>query len=246
METVRVAAPFVYPGALAVISTGTLVKTDGLGTASMGKVWTVVLEAMTTLAGTVALAGLPLVSVTVRFVVGATVAVIVPVEAPAPALSATEVGLRVRFKMGAITVPLAATFTVVAPVLATAMFPAGDPASAVAARRAEIVPLALPPLCGRVAVGPKLSPSLATSKLAGAVTVTDVVRLVPETVKVWAAETAPRTALNGVSVPSVERVGTPAARTVPVTPTFTAVAPGLLSVTLPLRGPWVAEDVIRT
>jgi hypothetical protein len=106
-----------------------------------------------------------------------------------------------------VTVPVTATFTPVAPVLAKVMLPDFAPFGAEALMRTETVPLADPPLCVIVAVPPKVAPSLATSNPVGAVTVMLAVRFVPVTLNVCAAEAVPAVVVNDVKVPVVLIVG---------------------------------------
>ena len=116
------------------------------------------------------------------------------------------------------TVPLTATDLLVAPELATPMLPLGEPATAEAAIRTEMVPEADPLLSLTVAVGPKLVPLLETSKPVGAVTVTLPVRFAPLTVKACVAEAVPAVVLNAANVPVVLIDG--GGTTVPLTATI--------------------------
>jgi hypothetical protein len=71
----------------------------------------------------------------------------VPVEALAPAFSATVVGSRTNVSAGVVTVPLTATLAVVTPVASTVTFAeASVPAAVLAAIRTEIVVAATVPL----------------------------------------------------------------------------------------------------
>jgi hypothetical protein len=101
-----------------------------------------------------------------------------------------------------------------------------------------------PPLGVSAREAKKFVPSVDTSKLAGAVTVTLPVRFEPVTVKLCAVDAAPSVVLKGVNVPDVERDG--AGTTVPLTPTVLLLAPPLDTVMLPLGEPTLAAAERRT
>jgi hypothetical protein len=143
------------------------------------------------------------------------------------------------------TVPLTATDLLVAPELATPMLPLGEPATAEAAIRTEMVPEADPLLSLTVAVCPKLVPLLETSKPVGAVTVTLPVRFAPLTVKVCAAEAVPAVAVKlprdaGLTLKDG------GALTVPETASVRDVAPALATLILPVKTPAKALAAMRT
>ena len=137
---------------------------------------------------------------------------------------------------GSPTVPLAASVWLAAPALDTVTLPETGPLGAVAAIRTEIVVDATdPPLWVSVREVKKFVPSVETSKLAGAVTVTLPVRFAPLTEKVWAVEAVPCVAVNEASVPVTVMDG--AGTTVPLTATVLLLAPMLETVMLPLGEP---------
>jgi hypothetical protein len=138
----------------------------------------------------------------------------------------------------AATAPVTATERPAAPAAATAISPETVPGEAEAERRAEIVAETEPLLGASVRVAKKFAPSVDTSKLAGAVTVTLPVRLDPVTVKLCEADDAPSVVLKGVSVPDVESKG--CGMTVPLTLTVLLLAPLLDTVMFPLGEPTLA------
>jgi hypothetical protein len=143
------------------------------------------------------------------------------------------------------TIPLTAKVCVVAPALDIATLPNTEPLGAVAAIRTEIVVDATDPLLwARGREVKKFVPSVDTSKLAGAVTVTLPVRFTPLTEKVWAVEAVPCVAVNAASAPVtvIDGGGT----TVPLTPTVLLLAPPLETVMFPLGEPTLAAAERRT
>lgn len=146
---------------------------------------------------------------------------------------------------GGTTVPLTATVWPVAPMLDTVMLPETAPAGAVALMRTEtVVAPSEPPLTVKLRESAKLVPSVDTSKLAGAVSVTLPVKFAPLTVKVCAAEAVPCVAVNGEKLETAIIAGweptTPAAGSV------RSVAPAELIRTLPPTEPLGAVAAIRT
>jgi hypothetical protein len=116
---------------------------------------------------------------------------------PAVVLNAANVPTAV-IDGGGTTVPLTATVWLVAPVLDTVILPEAAPTGAVALMRTEtVVTPSEPPLTLKLRTSAKLVPSVDTSKLAGAATVTLPVRLAPLTVNVCAAEAVPCVPENG-------------------------------------------------
>ena len=107
----------------------------------------------------------------------------------------------------AITLPDTGTFASVAPALESTMLPDLEPVVAEALIRTETVPLADPPDWVIVAVSPKVTPSVATSKSAGAVTVISAVSAAPVALNVCVADAVPSSVLKGVSEPVVFIVG---------------------------------------
>jgi hypothetical protein len=100
-----------------------------------------------TVEGTLAAALLELSKLTTRLDERAVGMLTVPVEALAPAFSATVVGVSTKVSAGWVTVPLTATLAVVTPVAATVTFAeASGPAAVLAAIRTEIVVEATVPL----------------------------------------------------------------------------------------------------
>lgn len=143
-----------------------------------------------------------------------------------------------------VTVPVTATVRPVAPAAVTATSPETVPGEAEAERRTEIV-AEIEPLPGvSVRVAKKFAPSVDTSKLAGAVTVTLPARLEPLTVKLCDADAEASVALKGVSVPDVASEG--CGTTVPVTPTVLMLAPLLATEMFPLGEPTLAAAERRT
>lgn len=146
---------------------------------------------------------------------------------------------------GGTTVPLTATVWPVAPMLDTVMLPETAPAGAVALMRTEtVVAPSEPPLTVKLRESAKLVPSVDTSKLAGAVSVTLPVKFAPLTVKVCAAEAVPCVAVNGEKLETAIIAGweptTPAAGSV------RSVAPAELIRTLPPTAPLLAVAAMRT
>ena len=142
------------------------------------------------------------------------------------------------------TVPLAASVWLAAPALDTVTLPETGPLGAVAAIRTEIVVDATDPLLWvSVREVKKFVPSADTSKLAGAVIVTLLVRLDPLTEKVCAAEAVPCVAVKTANVPVtvIDGGGT----TVPLTATVLLLAPLLDTVMLPLRDPALPAALTR-
>jgi hypothetical protein len=163
---------------------------------------------------------------------------------PAVVLNATNV-LVVVIDGGGTTVPLTATVWLVAPVLDTVILPETGPANAVALMRTEtVVAPSKPPLTVKLRESAKLVPSLDTSKLAGAVTVTLPVKFAPLTVNICGAEAAPCVELKETKDDKMDSVG--GNPTVPLTATVWLVAPLLETVTLPETGPFAAEAAMRT
>lgn len=74
--------------------------------------------------------------------------------------------------------------------------------------RTETVPVALVPLRAIVAEVPNVAPSVATSKLAGAVMVISAVRFEPETLKVCAADAVPCGVVKELRLPVIVNWGT--------------------------------------
>ena len=142
------------------------------------------------------------------------------------------------------TVPLAASVWLAAPALNTVTLPETEPLGAVAAIRTEIVVDATDPLLWlRVREVKKFVPSVETSKLAGASTMTFAVRFAPLNEKVWAVEAVPCVAVNAASAPVtvIEGGGT----TEPLTATVLLLAPLLETVTFPLSEPTLAAAESR-
>src|SRR5947209_8079496 len=72
------------------------------------------------------------------------------------------------------------------------------------------------------------------------------VKLLPLTVKVFTAPAVPAVVVAKSSVAGVTvRVGVTTALTVPVTDTFCAAAPVLVSAMLPVTAPWAAAALMR-
>ena len=105
-----------------------------------------------------------------------------------------------------LTVALTATATSVAPVLDRVMEDKISPSVAEAATRA----CSVPPMAGRLAVGPKTTPSLETSKPDGAVAAMLTVRLAPTTPMLCGAEAVPEKVENEEKVPVAAMEGRPA------------------------------------
>ena len=99
-----------------------------------------------------------------------------------------------------LTAPLTATATSVAPELERVMEEEISPAGADAATRANKVP----PLEGKVAVGPKETPSLETWKPDGPVAVMLDVKFEPKTPILCEAEAVPANVVNGAKEPPGE------------------------------------------
>ena len=130
----------------------------------------------------------------------------------------------VEFPPPLVTFPPRAMVTPLAPVDERTRLPVSAPTEAVEAMRTLRVALALPEVCEMVAFEAKEVPSVETSKPVGALAVMLAVKLVPVTLRVWAAEALPDTVENAVRVPLVEMTGV-AAVTVPETVMFCVVAP---------------------
>jgi hypothetical protein len=134
------------------------------------------------------------------------------------------------------TVPLAASVWLAAPALDTVTLPETEPSGAVAAIRTEIVVDAADPLLWvSVREVEKFVPSVETSKLAGASTMTFAVRFAPLTEKVCAAEAVPCVAVKEANVPVTVIAG--GGTTVPLTATVLLLAPPLETVMSPLGEP---------
>lgn len=134
-------------------------------------------------------------------------------------------------KVEAATVPLTATFCVVAFVLATVTLPEGEPADA-PVRRTEIDVDATVPLLGvSVTDAAKLVPLVDTAYPVGAVIVMLPDKFVPLALKVCAVDGVPTVVLKPLRFAG-EAV-TVGVFTVPLTATFCVVAPLLATVTLP-------------
>ena len=137
------------------------------------------------------------------------------------------------------TTPEAGSVLSGAPLELIRIFPETMPLGTEAVNRTEIVVEATDPLiCVSVREVKKFVPSVDTSKLAVAVTVTLPMRLAPLTVKVCAAEAVPCVAVNAASVPVTVIAG--GGTTVPPTPTVLLLAPPLETVMLPLGEPTFA------
>jgi hypothetical protein len=109
---------------------------------------------------------------------------------------------------GGTTVPLTATVWLVAPVLDTVILPEAAPTGAVALMRTEtVVAPSEPPLTVKLRESAKLVPSIDTSKLAGAATVTLSVRFAPLTVKVCTAEAVPCVATSAEKLETAVTAG---------------------------------------
>ena len=137
------------------------------------------------------------------------------------------------------TTPEAGSVRSVAPVELIRTLPPTEPLEAVAAIRSEIVVDATDPLLWvSVREGKKFVPSVETSKLAGASTMTFAVRFAPLNEKVWAVEAVPCVAVKTANVPVtvIDGGGT----TVPLTATVLLLAPLLDTVMLPLGEPTLA------
>ena len=146
---------------------------------------------------------------------------------------------------GGTTVPLTATVWLVAPVLDTVTLPETAPTNAVALMRTEtVVAPSEPELTVKLREPAKLVPSVDTSKLAGAVTVTLPVKFAPLTVKVCAAEAAPCVAVNGERLETAIIAGLEP--TTPAAGRVRSVAPPELIRTLPPTEPLGAVAAIRT
>lgn len=108
----------------------------------------------------------------------------------------------------AFTVPLAATFCVVAPVEAQVTLPEGLPEAAEVSRTYIVVLPTLPPLWLRVILDAKPLPNVVdTSKPVGGVTVIPAVRFEPNTVKLDWVDGVPAQVVNADKVPKVVIVG---------------------------------------
>ena len=163
---------------------------------------------------------------------------------PAVVLNAASVPVVVT-DGGGTTVPLTATVRLVAPVLDTVILPETAPAGAVALMRTEIVVApSEPPLAVKLRESAKLVPSVDTSKLAGAVTVTLPVKFAPLTVKVCAAEAVPCVEPKATKDDKTLREG--GNPTVPLTAKVCVVAAALDIATLPNTEPLGAVAAIRT
>jgi hypothetical protein len=163
---------------------------------------------------------------------------------PAVVLNAASVPV-VVIDGGGTTVPLTATVGFVAPVLDTMMLPETAPAKAVALTRTEmVVTPSDPPLTVKLRESAKLVPSVDTSKLAGAFTVTLPVKFAPLTVKVCDAEPVPCVAVNGEKLETAIIAGWEP--TTPEAGSVRSVAPEELIRTLPPAEPLGAVAAIRT
>ena len=126
---------------------------------------------------------------------------------PAVVLNAANVPM-VVIDGGGATVPLTATVWFVAPVLDSVILPEAAPTGAVALMRTEtVVTPSEPPLTVKLRESAKLVPSIDTSKLAGAATVTLPVRFAPLTVKVCTAEAVPCVATNAEKLETAVTAG---------------------------------------
>jgi hypothetical protein len=189
------------------------------------------------------LAGAATVTLSVRLA-PLTVKVCTAEAVPCVELKATKDDNTVR-EGGNPTVPLTAKVCVATPGDPMSIAPSKLPRGAEVANRTEIVVDATDPLLwARVREVKKFVPSVDTSKLAGAATVTLPVRFAPLTEKVWAVEAVPCVAVNAASVPVTIIAG--GGTTVPVTPTVLLLAPPLDTVMLPLGEPTLAAAERRT
>src|SRR5207302_581607 len=133
-------------------------------------------------------------------------------------------------------VPVTATFCAVAPVLVSVMLPVTVACAAAGPMRALIVVAATVPEVGvSVTELEKVVPPLEISTPVGAVMTMGAVKLVPLTVKVAAvpavpAVVVPKLCVLGVTLSLHDALPI----SVPVTATFCAVAPVLVSVMLPV------------
>lgn len=112
-----------------------------------------------TLDRTVAAVGVPLFRLIARSSILAVGIVTVPVEV---AFSYTSAGFRFTLRVGLVTVAVTATFSEVAPALASTTFPEGVPALLVPATRTETVFVDSPLLWGKVSEFAKSIPSAET------------------------------------------------------------------------------------
>jgi hypothetical protein len=146
---------------------------------------------------------------------------------------------------GGTTVPVRATIRLVAPLLDTVMLPETAPAGAVALMRTEtVVAPSEPPLTVKLRESAKVVPSVDTSKLAGAFTVTLSVKFAPLTVKVCDAEAVPCVEPKATKDDKTLREG--GNPTVPLAASVWLAAPALDTVTLPETEPSGAVAAIRT
>ena len=107
-----------------------------------------------------------------------------------------------------LTVPLTATFWVVAPEEVQTIFPDGVPVAAALKRVYTVVGLTVPPVWVKEKLLAKPEPDVVDiSKPAGAVTNRLAVRPEPATVKVFSVDILPAHALNALSVPVMVMVG---------------------------------------
>ena len=112
-----------------------------------------------------------------------------------------EEGVAIAFGTG-LTVPLTATFWVVAPEEVHAIFPDGVPVAAALKRVYTGVGLTVPPIWVKEKLLAKPEPDVVDiSKPAGAVTNKLAVRPEPATVKVFSVDILPAHALNALSAP---------------------------------------------
>jgi hypothetical protein len=117
----------------------------------------------------------------------------------------------------ALTVPLTATFRVVAPVEATVTLPLGEPIAVAAILTKMVVLATFPPFGVKVTVLPKPEPDVVlNSKPVGATMVILFVKPLPLTVKLCWVAAVPAQAEKAVGVPVVLRVGPELTVTLPV------------------------------
>lgn len=188
--TVSVTEAPVKPVELTEILLEASAKLAGLSTALAWNVALVAPARMVMLAGTVTAFVLALVMLTDK---SATLACGMETVPVADAPSFTGLGVSARLKKGVRTDPLPETLTMGELVLATERaVPESVPAAAVAAtRRYTGVLVRTPPLWLSETEELKDTLSAETSYPDDALTETEAVRLVPETVTVWAVETEP-------------------------------------------------------
>ena len=156
--------------------------------------------------------------------------------------------VRVREEGGAaLTVPLTATFCVLAPLLTTVTLPASEPTLAPVRRTEICVGATVPALGVRLTDDAKLVPLVETAKPVGAVMRMVAVRLDPLALNVWAGDAVPTVVLKPVRL-LVEAAteGGGAGLTVPERLTMRVPAPALVMVREPVFVPKAALPDMRT